>query len=98
MFCCERMKDNINFKCSQHDNKYDCPDAIIDYFLKFDEYGIIVHDGGTSIITINYCPFCGEKLPESKRDLWFDELEKLGYDDPFDQDIPKKYKSDEWYK
>ena len=98
MHCCESMKKRINFKCTKHKNKYDCPDAIIEYIPKFDEYGIIIHDGGSSYILINYCPFCGKKLPDSKRELWFKELEKLGFDNPFEQDIPKKYNSERWYK
>ncbi|KIL45088.1 DUF6980 family protein [Jeotgalibacillus soli] len=73
------------------------PDNLIFYSSKFDEYGIIVHDGGTSFIEISYCPWCGTKLPMSKRDLWFDSLEKLSYDEPFEQDIPEEFKSDKWY-
>ncbi|MEG0856826.1 MAG: hypothetical protein RSG52_10165 [Terrisporobacter sp.] len=93
-FCCENMKDNTNT------NKacFDCPDTLIYYNEKFDQFGIIIHDGGTSYICINFCPWCGQKLPESKRDRWFDELEELGYDSPFDTDIPVEYKSNKWYK
>jgi hypothetical protein len=41
--------------------KYDDVDVIIN---KWDEglYGIPIHDGGTSMILINYCPWCGTKL------------------------------------
>lgn len=60
--CCEMMSDNINLKCNQHDNQFDCPDSLIYYSPKADEYGIIIHDGGSSFITITYCPWCGEKL------------------------------------
>ena len=31
-------------------------------------YGLIIHDGGTSAVTIQFCPWCGSKLPASKRD------------------------------
>lgn len=68
------------------------------YNAKFDEYGIIIHDGGASFSEIKFCPYCGSSLPQSKRDLWFDTLEKLGYDDPFDQDIPEDFESNRWYK
>ena len=67
-------------------------------FYSFDEYGLIIHDGSSSIITISFCPWCGKKLPESKSDLWFDTLEKMGYDDPFTDDIPDEFNSGEWYK
>lgn len=68
------------------------------YSKKFDEYGIKIVDGGNSSIKIDFCPWCGEKLPESKRGKWFDELKKLGIHDPWNELIPDKYLSDEWYK
>ncbi|MCC3864975.1 hypothetical protein K0040_11895 [Terrisporobacter petrolearius] len=97
-FCCKNMKDNIDKNCSIHNECFKCPDTLIYYNQKFDEFGIIIHDGGMSYIHINFCPWCGKKLPESKRDRWFDELEQLGYDSPFDMDIPVEYKSNKWYK
>jgi hypothetical protein len=45
---------------------------------------------------IEFCPSCGKKLPESKRDLWFDEIEKLGID-PWSEEIPEKYLGNKWY-
>jgi hypothetical protein len=95
--CCETMTDKANYVCKQHKDPFDCPDNLIFYSAKFDEYGIIIHDGGSSFIEISFCPWCGTKLPMSKRDLWFDTLEELGYDDPFDQDIPEEFRSDKWY-
>ena len=43
------------------------PDAIIigDKVFKSKknkDYGIIIHDGGSSFITIKFCPWCGKKL------------------------------------
>jgi hypothetical protein len=37
-------------------------------------------------------------LPDSKRDLWFATLEEMGFDDPYEQDIPKEFETDEWLK
>ena len=74
----------------------------MEYYLNlievFDEYGIPCHeDGGNSSVLIKYCPWCGKRLPESKRDEWFDRLEKLGFDDPlFDENIPIEYKTSKW--
>jgi hypothetical protein len=70
---------------------------IVKYIPKFDEYGIIVNDGGHSFIVIKYCPWCGKELPKSKRDLWFKKLENLGFDDPVNQDIPIEFKTNKWY-
>jgi hypothetical protein len=63
------MTDAVQSACAEHPSRFDCPDAIVDYQARFDEYGLIVHDGGTSVVTIGYCPWCGARLPESKRDL-----------------------------
>ncbi|MFP4979358.1 DUF6980 family protein [Paenibacillus sp. CN-4] len=97
-FYYEQMTDRIHHKCEQHDDPFECPDNVIYYSPRFDEYGLIVHDGGSSYILIEFCPWCGCKLPASKRDLWFDTLDELGFDDPFEQDIPQRFKSDEWYR
>ena len=32
-----------------------------------------------------------------KRDLWFKILEKLGFDDPFEQDIPAEFLNETWF-
>lgn len=54
--------------------------------------------GDPSVILIPYCPWCWARLPDSKRDQWFDELEELWFTDPlFDDSIPEKYKTDQWY-
>lgn len=93
-YCCERMRYFIkkNGKSLGFDS-----DNVIYYALEYDEYGIVIHDGGISYITIQYCPWCGKKLPDSKRSLWFDELEKLGIKDPTEE-IPKEFKTDEWWR
>ena len=70
-FCCAKMAANLEHVCDQHKNVFDCPDSLIHYDDRFDEYGIIIHDGGCSCSTIYFCPWCGYKLPESQRDEWF---------------------------
>ncbi len=95
--CCDRMSEVVSFECPDHPHPYDCPDALITYGPRFDEYGLIVHDGGLSFVTIMFCPWCGKQLPCSKRDRWFEELEKLGFDDPWDQEIPAEFETDKWW-
>jgi len=96
--CCSKMEESLTLKCNLHTTKFSCPDVLISYSEIFDEYGLIIHDGGSSMLNIQYCPFCGMQLPESKRDLWFDTLESMGFDDPTEQNIPKIFKSGAWYK
>ena len=66
------------------------------YLPKFREYGVPILDGGSSFQEIQFCPWCGEKLPESLRDKWFDELEQLELE-PGDEKVPKQYLSDQWW-
>jgi hypothetical protein len=92
------MRSQINPSCAQHASPSDCPDAFVSYSPKFNEYGLIVHDGGTSSVTISFCPWCGSTLPQSLRERWFEELEALGFDDPATQSIPEHYKSGDWHR
>ena len=96
--CCETMREQIEIARKEHASRRPYSDAVVGYLVVLNEYGLIIHDGGTSAIDIAFCPWCGTKLPESLRERWFAELQALGYDDPLAQDIPEKYKSDEWYR
>ena len=98
LHCCEMMNENTNKICEKHNDIFECPEQIIIYNEKFDEYGVIIHDGGQSYLCIEYCPWCGIKLPQSKRDLWFDELDKLGYKNPLEEVIPEEFQTSKWYK
>jgi len=59
-YCCERMQFDLEQECDQHPDRKDCPDALIR--KDSSGYGLIIHDGGTSVIEIEYCPWCGSKL------------------------------------
>ena len=84
-FCCKDMQIHLSY---QHHNLY--------YNEVIDEYGICVVES-RSYIVINYCPWCGKKLPPSKKYAWFNELEEMGYENPiFRDDIPDEYKSAKW--
>ncbi len=96
--CCETMAFQLAQRCERHPDPFDCADNLIIYIPKFDEYGIIIHDGGSSFSHIRFCPWCGTRLPESKRDRWFEELEAKGFDDPSEQDIPEEYRTGAWYR
>ena len=62
-YCCERMAFDQKRTCEHHSDRFDCPDMLIAR-MRGGYYGIIVHDGGSSLIEISFCPWCGEKLPE----------------------------------
>lgn len=42
-----------------------------------------------------HCPWCGEALPPSQRDRWFDEIEALGLD-PLADPLPPAYLDGAW--
>ena len=83
--CCEEMKEHLRGG-----------EVAIEFLGKFREYGISYLDGGSSIQTIRYCPWCGAQLPASLRERWFDEIERLGLE-PGDANIPEKYLTERWY-
>ena len=86
-FCCVDMEIHI------------CESAVVHYNAIFDEYGIICREDNVSYILLDFCPWCGKKLPESKRECWFEQLEELGFDEPlFCEDIPEEYKTDKWWR
>jgi hypothetical protein len=90
------MQTQTEFTCA-HAAPQNCPDALIIYSDKLREYGLLIHDGGSSSLAINFCPWCGAKLPDSLRERWFEELAALGFDDPWSQEIPAAFRSGAWY-
>lgn len=43
--CCDRIDEQVDFRCDQHPERAACGDYVIGYSAKFDEYGLWVHDG-----------------------------------------------------
>ena len=66
--CCEAMSLHLLQTCEQHADPFDCPDNVIYWSPTFDEFGLIIHDGGSSYILVEHCPWCGKTMPTSKRD------------------------------
>ena len=95
--CCVDMSVAVTFACDQHDEPFECADFHIAYNAVTDEYGLPIRDGGACVLLVAHCPFCGLKLPESKRDRWFDEIEALGLS-PTDDDVPPAYTTDAWWR
>jgi hypothetical protein len=62
------MAAAVESTCEKHPDRFDCPDALIHYSTRSDGYGLIVHDGGSSVIGIGYCPWCGAVLASSEEE------------------------------
>lgn len=60
--CCEMMTGNVENSCPDHPDRFECPDMLIDYSPNSGRYGLIIHDGGRSVISIAFCPWCGTEL------------------------------------
>ncbi|WP_442885634.1 DUF6980 family protein [Amaricoccus sp.] len=71
----------------------------ISYLPRFREYAIDLRTSGGKQL-IDFCPWCGEHLPKSLRDQWFDEMEsRLGdFDNLDDPRIPIEFRSDKWWR
>ena len=95
MYCCDMMKHNIFCELSE-----DVGDKTIFYSKRFDEYMIPLSEDRISGICIAYCPWCGQKLPESKRGRWFEELDEMGIEfSLFDtEQVPPDYLDDTWWR
>jgi hypothetical protein len=77
--CCEEMTERANFWCDQCTNQCRCAHKDIYYSSVFDEY-CIINQLQIDVETIKFCPWCGVKLPKSKREEWFDLMDELGID------------------
>lgn len=86
LHCCEDMRKAI-----------EDPGIAVAYTSKFREYGVLILDGGSSRFSIHFCPWCGQKLPESLRNRWFDELERLGID-PEDDVVSEEFTDERWHQ
>ena len=96
--CCTALRDQVDFRCDVHPERGGCGDYLIAFTEVFDEYGLWVHtdeDGSASSwLSIHYCPFCGSKLPPSRREQWHDLLEERGLDP---DDLPAQFDRYGWW-
>ncbi|KWX05156.1 hypothetical protein TH66_04725 [Carbonactinospora thermoautotrophica] len=76
-------------------------DLPVSYSPRLREWGIQYRDG-VSINMIEYCPWCGKKLPKDLRDEWVERAEKLGLSLWDVEDHPEKFPpemlDDRWWK
>jgi hypothetical protein len=74
------------------------PNRVLDWIACWDEYRIPMSYDGYSATPIRHCPWCGHRLPDSKRSLWYERLKSLGYSDPGNEDLPDEFGTDEWWR
>ncbi|KWW97981.1 hypothetical protein TH66_21815 [Carbonactinospora thermoautotrophica] len=86
--------------CSQMAYAVSEDDLPVRYKPKTREWGID-YLGGPSYYLLEYCPWCGKKLPSDLTEEWYRRVEQLGHEDPWlveDEDLPEALRSDRWWK
>ena len=83
-YCCEQMARQLQHTCEAHSDLRDCPDSLVIHLQDTGQFGLRVHDGGSSFITIRHCPWCGTDLLErvsnrERREDW--SLQRLARPD-----------------
>jgi hypothetical protein len=90
--CCNIMEEYATHK-----------NASLEYSPETRAYDLLLHDNSPGTRQpILYCPWCGTKLPKDLGEEWAEMVEKeLGLKSVWDiewNEIPDKYKTDEWWK
>ena len=77
--CCREMTDQVNMRWPQAESPLlGSTDQRIYWSPVFNEYGLICQPSA-EVLQIHHCPFCGIRLPESRRDAWFKRLAGTGW-------------------
>lgn len=89
-YCCGAMEADLKRYCTQHPNRFDCPDALIRESSQEEadnraiadigvqgRFGLYVHDGGSSFVELRFCPWCGHDLMNNEKTIKIAELEKF---------------------
>ena len=58
--CCDTMAYQLVHRCDVHEDPQDCPDVVVK--ATGGGFRLPIHDGGSSGIAIEHCPWCGTRL------------------------------------
>ncbi|MFN8523152.1 MAG: hypothetical protein U0821_08605 [Chloroflexota bacterium] len=93
------MPENPPHGCERMLQAISSEDDIIRYSDRYRRYGIVIHDGTESVLVIQYCPFCGSRLPEPLDDKWFDLFYAMEEDlEPYDLNVPVEMRDGTWWR
>ena len=71
-------------------------DVAIVYEDRFRQYGIDHRSGGIQLI--DFCPWCGTRLPKDLVDEWFGILEQELRLEPDDPAVPEEMQTSDWWR
>lgn len=60
-YCCRDLELNVEYRCERHPVSSQCPDVLVGR-LSNGKFGLMIHDGGSSVLEIGFCPWCGTDL------------------------------------
>jgi hypothetical protein len=91
-YCCEKMEHRMS-------KEY----TFIEYMPESREYVFNLHGNHEGAhFDMQYCPWCGKKLPESLGEEWCKVIkEDLGVEDVDAEEwakLPEKYKTEQWWR
>ena len=93
--CCAEMSEQANLVFSDAISPLlGSTDKRIYWSSVFNEYGLICQPSA-EVLQILYCPFCGVRLPESRRSSWFEALEASGWK-TWGDPIPTELLNHDW--
>lgn len=95
--CCSKMKDAVESVCDEHTDRSIVRMRWSAIPRSLMSMASSCTHGGSSIVAVEFCPWCGAKLPESKRDRWFEELQRLGFRAPLEEEVPEIFRDARWY-
>ena len=80
-YCCDQMARQAQHTCEAHSDLRARPDSLVVHLQATGQFGLRVHDGGSSFITIRHCPWCGTNLLEgvTNRELGPPALKIAGF-------------------
>ncbi len=85
--CCKSM-DNVSIRKILPQLYYDPCDR--SYYIE--------SENKKSVYVIEYCPWCGTKLPTYLGGVMVDYILEAGYEGFDDPNLPEEFKTDEWWK
>jgi hypothetical protein len=71
------------------------PEVPVAYLAPYREFALLADDQVVGLLA--FCPWCGDELPPSLRDRFYDDLERMGLE-PDDDVLPVEYRTDDWWR
>lgn len=98
-YCCIKMEGVLE----EHNSPLRYVPYTRSYYIEYPSLTQSSKNALTVAEKIHYCPWCGNKLPNSLKKEWSDIVKKnFGITDTLDQTqlkrIPEEFMSDEWWK